>query len=372
VSEVDVKPTFAKASAFHAELRRRVHAHLAARGLPTHGGARIIVKAGAVLAAFAASYVALVAFARTPWQVALAAFALSQSVLLIGFTVMHDAGHGSFSDRPWLNRIMGHGLDLVGGSQLLWRYKHGVLHHTYPNVASLDDDLDAGGALRLHPAQPWRPHHRYQVLYAPLLYSLLLLSWALIDIRQFVTRRMGPHRLPRPRAGEAAVFFGLKLLYVSLALVIPALLHPLPVVVAVYLAVVLTVGLTASVVFQLAHVVEEAAFPERPADARFADDWAVHQLRTTVDFSVGHGLVSAYTGGLNHQVIHHLFPRISHVRYPEIQPVIAATCAEFGVPYRVNRTLLDALRSHLRVLRRLAAPPLAAAASGGPSTPPAS
>lgn len=35
------------------------------------------------------------------------------------------------------------------------------------------------------------------------------------------------------------------------------------------------------------------------------------------------------------QVVHHLFPNVCHTHYPAIAPIVLATCAEFGVPYKV-------------------------------------
>ena len=49
---------------------------------------------------------------------------------------------------------------------------------------------------------------------------------------------------------------------------------------------------------------------------------------------------------------HHLFPKISHVHYPEIAHIVKETAEEFDVPYLENKTLMDALRSHVATLER--------------------
>ena len=113
-------------------------------------------------------------------------------------------------------------------------------------------------------------------------------------------------------------------------------------------------GLTMSFVFQLAHVVENVEFEHAEDESLMVEnEWAVHQLATTSDFAVDNKVVSWLVGGLNFQVEHHLFPRISHVHYPEIQKIVAKTCAEFDVTYYSYDSTGKALASHFRHMKRL-------------------
>jgi linoleoyl-CoA desaturase len=112
-----------------------------------------------------------------------------------------------------------------------------------------------------------------------------------------------------------------------------------------------------SVVFQLAHCVEEAAFPlPRPDTGRIENAWAVHQVETTVDFARNSRVVSWLLGGLNFQIEHHLFPRICHVNYPAISGVVEDTCRELGVRYTAHESFRAGLASHYRWLHRLGKP----------------
>lgn len=63
-----------------------------------------------------------------------------------------------------------------------------------------------------------------------------------------------------------------------------------------------------------------------------------------------------YTGALNFQIEHHLFPGIAHTHYPKLAPLVRRTCEEFGVRYVSRPTLLSALAAHQRLLARLALP----------------
>jgi linoleoyl-CoA desaturase len=115
-------------------------------------------------------------------------------------------------------------------------------------------------------------------------------------------------------------------------------------------------GLVLSLVFQLAHVVESTDFPEPDATGTIQNDWAIHQLETTANFAHKNPLLTFYVGGLNYQAIHHLFPKICHVHYPAIAPIVEATAKEYGVKYLYYPSFREALTSHVRMLRKLGVP----------------
>jgi linoleoyl-CoA desaturase len=115
-------------------------------------------------------------------------------------------------------------------------------------------------------------------------------------------------------------------------------------------------GVTMSVVFQLAHAVEEAEFPRPPEAGRLGKPWAVHQVETTVDFARKSRVASWLLGGLNFQIEHHLFPHVSHVNYPALSKVVEQTCRDWGVRYAEHRSFWAGVASHFRWLRRMGAP----------------
>ena len=110
--------------------------------------------------------------------------------------------------------------------------------------------------------------------------------------------------------------------------------------------------LALTLIFQLAHTVEETTCPQPTAQGIIENEWAIHQMNTTVNFSRKNRLLSWYVGGLNFQVEHHLFPKICHVHYPQIAGIVESTAAEFNVPYLEHKTFGRAVRSHFATLRR--------------------
>ncbi len=94
----------------------------------------------------------------------------------------------------------------------------------------------------------------------------------------------------------------------------------------------------------------------------------IHQLGTTANFAPGSAWVTWFTGGLNHQVEHHLFPHISHLHYRKLSEIVRNTAREFDLPYYEYPSLWSALRSHLRVLKALGqTEPVAAATQAQPA-----
>ena len=87
----------------------------------------------------------------------------------IGFNIMHDACHGSYSTKPWVNNIMGLSLNLLGGNAFIWKFKHNIIHHTYTNIDGIDDDIAKSPVMRQCESQKWVKAHRFQHFYVPVL-----------------------------------------------------------------------------------------------------------------------------------------------------------------------------------------------------------
>jgi len=347
---------------FQLELRARVDAYFLDTGLTRRDVAAWYLKAAAILATFASSYVLLVVFASAWWQAVPLTIALALSVVGIGFNIMHDGGHGAVSRHRAVNRVMAHALDIVGGSSYLWRWKHGVLHHNYANITGHDMDVALGALARFTPYQPRYAHQRWQHWYVWVLYGLLVIKWQFCDdFRVLLSGKIGPHRIPRPHGADLLTLIIGKLVFFVLAFVIPLRLHSIWVFIPCYLLFAVVVGFILSVVFQLAHTVEEADFPNvREGESSVDNSWAVHQVQSTVNFCHGNRLVTWLLGGLNYQIEHHLFPEISHCNYPGLSRVVKDTCREFGIAYKEHASFWAGVRSHVRWIRRLGMPAAAA------------
>ncbi|MBI2518663.1 MAG: acyl-CoA desaturase [Opitutae bacterium] len=358
VASPHARPRFGENDGFQAELRRRVEDFFRRTGKNPRDCAQMYVKTCVILAVFFLSYIVLVFLAHTPLQAIAAALMLGGSAGMIGFNIQHDGSHLAYSDHPWINKLTAMSMDLIGASSYLWHWKHVASHHIYVNITDHDADVDLGAFARVTPHQPHYFFHRLQHFYLWALYGFMTIRWHLYgDFRDLVTRDIGGHPFPRPKGRELAIFIGGKAVFFTLAFVVPLFLHTWWKVLLFYVLVASVVGVVLSVVFQLAHCVEEADFPmPDQATNRMEDNWMVHQIHTTVDFARNSRLVCWLLGGLNFQVEHHLFPRICHIHYPEISKIVESTCREFGVRYNEHKTLWAGLVSHYRWLRRLSVP----------------
>jgi linoleoyl-CoA desaturase len=340
---------------FYDAVKERVNQYFEDQRRATTGDWRMFLKTGVILAWLAVSYVLLIFFSTSLVLSILSAFALAQGFVLVGFNIMHDGAHGSYSQSWRINRLMGFTLDLIGGSQMLWRHKHNILHHTYTNLHEVDSDLGTSGLLRLSPHQPWRPWHRVQHLYAFPLYSLLTLSWVTFnDFHKFFSGRIGEYTLRPPTASDVAVFFLTKIFYFGYTLVLPSFFHPWRYVLIAFVGIHLILGFTLALVFQLAHTVEGNTFPQPDAHTgRMDNEWAVHEVETTANFAPTSKLATFYLGGLNFQIEHHLFSRMCHIHYPAISHMVERTCREFAISYICYPTVWSAIAAHYRFLKAL-------------------
>ena len=343
-------------SPLFADLRAQVDAYFESNGLDRTGGSSMISKALVVMAWFCTSYLLLILWASTWWQVALLTLSTGVAVAAIGFSIQHDGGHRAFGKGKFANFMAASALDLMGGSSYFWRHKHAFLHHHYTNITGLDSDINAQPFLRMADTQPHYWWHRFQHWYAWPLYGFLPAKWFFFDdFRSLVRGKIGPEPVSRPNAKETAwMFFG-KAVFFTYVFVVPALLgHSLWMIALIYGAACLVVGICLATVFQLAHCVEEAHFESSPdGKSRMTYPWAEHQLATTVNFAPNNPIVTWWVGGLNFQVEHHLFPNICHIHYPEVSKIVRRVCKKHGVPHLSHDTLLGVFKSHLAYMKRV-------------------
>ncbi|MCB9639439.1 MAG: acyl-CoA desaturase [Myxococcales bacterium] len=305
------------------------------------------------------SYALLLSGRLSAWGACLVAVFLGVAMAGIGFNVMHDGGHRSYSKRDWINRWMFYSLDLLGGNSYYWNWKHNNLHHSYTNIDQHDTDLEVGPFGRLSPHQKHLWFHRFQHLYLWFLYGLLAIKWQLFDdFFNLAVGKVGNNPVPRPKGKDLIHLFLGKMLFYFFAFLLPMYFFPWQKVLALYVLASFVEGLILAVVFQMAHCLEEAEFLVPPKNNdRIQQDWFSHQLATTVNFAPSSRFLSWYCGGLNYQIEHHLFPKVSHIHYPALSSVVRETCEEYGIAYRSHRTLWASLRSHYRWLKRMGRPP---------------
>jgi linoleoyl-CoA desaturase len=278
----------------------------------------------------------------------------------VGMGVMHDAQHGSYSRHSWINRWVGYSINLLGASHRMWQIQHNVLHHGFTNIDQKDEDIQVIPILRFSPHAPRKRIHRYQHLYSWFFYGISTLPW--VTTRDFTSLhryyKMGIVKEAKTyRKYLLGILFG-KLVYYIYTLFLPVVLTDFSFwqVLVGFLMMHFVAGTVLTFVFQTAHVVQKTEFPLPDMKGDMDTDHMIHQLLTTSNFALQSRIFSWFIGGLNFQVEHHLFPKICHVHYHKIAPIIQQTAQEYGLPYLFKRNFFSAVLDHLTMLKRLGNP----------------
>ena len=233
-----------------------------------------------------------------------------------------------------------------------------MIHHTYTNVHDHDEDIAPVGVLRFDPHSEKKKIHKFQFLYAWFFYGLMTLMWSTVKDFKQVRRYNKEGYLKTANttyAKELLVIILSKILYYAYMLIPYFLVKEMSFLnwLTGYVVMHYVAGFTLAIVFQVAHVTEENEFPIPNEQGVLENNFIEHQLRTTMNFSMKSKLVSYFVGGLNFQVEHHLFPGISHVHYPKISTIVAATAKEFNMPYHYEKTFAGAIYEHTKMLYKL-------------------
>ncbi len=347
---------------FFRTLNKRVNTYFKENKLKRTGNWKLYLKTVVMFTIFLTPYFLILTLDINQWFKLLLTIVIGIGMAGVGMNVMHDGNHGSYSSKEWVNKVMGATIYILAGNVYNWKVQHNVLHHTYTNIHGHDEDLDAGRIIRFSKHAKWYYIHKFQHYYSVLLYGLLTLNWAITtdfkQTRNYLKRKLSYGKLPNPTK-QWSLLIVTKIIYLSIWVVIPMLILNIAwwKVLIGFLAMHYTAGLILSIVFQLAHVVEDAEMPLPDETGTMKNTWAIHQLFTTVNFSTKNRLVNWFTGGLNHQVEHHIFPHISHIHYTKISKIVKETAKEFNLPYNEFKTTRKAIISHFKYLKEMGMKP---------------
>ncbi len=275
----------------------------------------------------------------------------------IGFIIGHDANHGNYSTKRIVNKAFSHLMILIGGSSLIWRIQHNVLHHVYTNIPDQDEDLDVIPILRFSPSQKRMKIHRYQQYYAWVLYCLFTISWVtrkdFIKLSGYKSKNLLKTQNTSYTKALLFLIFS-KMLYFLVFLGFPIFFSEQSWEFTLFGFIIMhaVCGFIWSVTFQLSHKITEVSITPVGEEGQINTDWGSHQLNTTANFAIDNRLVTWYTGGINYQIEHHLFPDICQVHLRKISKLVKETTGKYDLPYH-EKSLFGAIRSHQEFLNRM-------------------
>lgn len=350
-------------SDFFSTLNSRVNDYFRTNKITRYGNAEMFIKTAAMFAIYLTPYFLILTSVITNSWLIMAAYAvMGIGMAGIGLSVMHDANHGAYSNKAWVNNLIGYSLNMLGANAFNWKVQHNVLHHTYTNIHDVDEDISPRGVLRMTPHGEWKSMHRFQHLYAWFFYGLMTLVWVIVKDFVRLTRYQREGLVKKQKASaqqEWIILIATKVFYIGYVIVLPLVLTEISValVIAGFVVMHYITGFILAIIFQPAHVIDGTEYPLPDENGIMDNSWAIHQLHTTTNFANGNRLLSWYVGGLNYQVEHHLFPNVCHVHYRKLSEIVKATATEFGVPYKAQPTFWGALVGHAKLLKELGKKP---------------
>jgi fatty acid desaturase len=299
--------------------------------------AKIAVTAAALVAGWAA----FALIGDSWWQLGIAVY-LAVMFGQLGF-LGHDAGHQQIFRSRKANYLFGVACGNlgIGLSFGWWTSKHNR-HHAHPNTEDADPDIMIG-VLAFSGGQAQAAQGVRRLVFrcqAFLLFPMMFLEAASLHGASLraVTRRIREHRAGQHGAWEAA------LLTLHAAGYLTAVFLVLSPVRAV-LFILVQQGLFG---FYLAcsFAPNHKGMPVLEAGDR--TDFLRRQVLTSRNVRGG-WLTDAALGGLNYQIEHHLFPSMPRPSLRRAQPLVAAFCADRGLPY-CQTSLLGSYAQALRHL----------------------
>ena len=264
---------------------------------------------------------------------------------VVGANFWHDGLHFSLSMDWRVNAWLPY-LFPFFSSPWMWYHEHVIGHHAYPNVEHKDPDLaHAPQLMREHDSIKWRPTHVGQAQWHRVLFvwsvavgiGLELLNDLKTNLKSSYNNVVPYSSLSGPRM--VAHVLG-RVVYVLLMHAWPFFAFPL------WKALVWTTvpGTLLSVCFMLNTQINHLT--NVCAHASDETNFYKHQIVTAQNFGNDSLFCYYFSGGLNYQIEHHLFPNINHCHLPALSAGVRRICETHGVPYHHASGYGEAMARH--------------------------
>jgi len=350
-----------KKDEFIKVLRKRVWNYFEENNISKHANGEMYFKTALAIVSWIGLYALIMSNALShSYLLTIGAFCLLGFVnIFMAFNIVHDACHGAYSANKKVNKYMGLFMNFIGGNAYLFTRMHNA-HHAFVNIHGSDVTLETHGLFRFTPDEPWQPKHKWQHIYTPIVYCLASLHWTAVkDFKWFfMEEHIGNNKNMKHPTSELIMLLVTKFIYFGLHIALPLLFLTVPwwVVLLGYLMLHIPSSLMFALVFQVTHVYDGTTYPIPDNEGNIENNYALHVLETTADFSRKNPVANWFFGGINIHVIHHIMPGICHVHYPALTKILEETVEEFGIEYQENDSFLGAFIKHIEMLKILSKP----------------
>jgi linoleoyl-CoA desaturase len=314
----------------------------------------IVVKAVLFPVAYVFTYLTALMFGSSLAIFYSCYFLLGLQLVFIFLNTIHDAVHNTIFDNKKINGWYVYFFDLMGANSYIWKLRHVRFHHNYPNVDGWDTDIEQSKLFRVFPTGPYSKMHRYQHIYLPLVYPFYLANWLLVrDFKDFFNKKRSVRKLIGFSKTEYVKLFLFKAFFLFYILVLPVMVLPIGWGNAVtgFVIMLFTASIVSLMVLLSPHANIESEFPLPDEDNRLPYSWMMHMLKTTNDVTHDNWFTRIFMGCFNYHVVHHLFPNVNHIYYPEITRLLKEYALKYNLPYR-ECSLIYSLKNHYRLLKQ--------------------
>jgi len=190
----------------------------------------------------------------------------------------------------------------------------------------------------------------------PLLYGLLTHKFRINDLMiVFFSKTNGMVKLNPLNHWHMTMFILGKISYITTRIILPIYFGvPIWRLIIHFILSELAMSYMLALVFQVNHVMPHAKWPRMDKETGYVNmDWAEMQVRTTIDYAHNNFWTTYFTGGLNYQVTHHLFPYVAQSHYMDIGKIIYQHCKEYQIEYVVLPSFWAALKGHIQHLNTM-------------------
>ena len=347
------KPVFPKENNNQIFLRLREKASQIVNDLHAQRQKIILVKAILFPLIYIAAYISAIVWATRPVVFYSCYFIMGVMLMIIFINLIHDAVHHILFRNKRLNNLYVHFFDLMGANSYAWKIRHTRLHHNYPNVMGWDSDIDQSPLARIFPYGPFSKVHKYQHIYLPFLYSFYLLNWLLVrDFKDYFNKKRAIWKVTHIPKAEFVKLFLFKAFFLFYLIMVPVMAGTgwFQAIMA-FLLMVFTATVFSLLILLSPHANTDHDFPLPDENNRMPQSWFIHQISHTNDVVHDNWFIRFFMGSFNYHVVHHLFPSISHVYYPEITAALKEEAIKNNLPYK-SFTLAHTLVSHYRLLKQ--------------------
>jgi len=232
----------------------------------------------------------------------------------------HDYAHGRGSVSFYTGTTVGAFFN--GFSCGWWSRKHNT-HHVHTNQFGIDDDISNEPVLFLKAPEPEQDNsiRQYQHYYYHIAYAFLFFSWRMQSFQFEWAKRNYPVLAVMSLGYIWLLSFGLKIALGSL----------------------LIAGWIVAEVVTASHQSEEMLH-------EISHEFIRTQFNTTRDVVISNPFMSWIWGGMQHQLIHHLFPTLPRYRYGMMVPIMEKFAKENNIEYR-RATSLEILKMNYQTMK---------------------